>query len=271
MMGDSVRPSSMGIGNGMMIAPQREPASSRKRIAAVQSNYIPWKGFFDLIAAVDEFILCDDLQYTRRDWRNRNQIKTAQGLQWLTVPLNVKGHYLAAVKDMTLADRSWAARHWKTMVHHYGRASCFDEVAGWLEALYKEAEHLSRLSEVNHLFLEAICRALGIRTKLSWSMDYELRPGKTERLVGLCQQAGATEYLSGPSARAYMEEDRFRAAGIGVLYADYAGYPEYRQLHPPFVHTVSVIDLLLNEGSNAGRYLKRSDVEEHGSRGPLVE
>jgi hypothetical protein len=240
-----------------MIAPHGEPASSGKRIAVVQSNYIPWKGFFDLIAAVDEFILYDDVQYTRRDWRNRNQIKTAQGLQWLTVPLNVKGRYLAAVKDMTVADRSWAARHWKMIVHNYGRASCFDDDAGWLEALYKEAERLSRLSEVNYLFIEAICRALGIRTKLSWSMDYELIPGKTERLVGLCQQAGATEYLSGPSARSYMEEDQFRAAGISVLYADYAGYPEYRQLHPPFVHTVSVIDLLLNEGFQAPRFLRR--------------
>jgi len=230
----------------------------------VQSNYIPWKGFFDLIAAVDEFILYDDVQYTRRDWRNRNQIKTAHGPQWITVPVNVKGQYLAAIKDMTVADRSWAARHWKTIVHNYGSASCFDEVADRLEALYTEAEGLARLSEVNYLFIEATCRALGIRTKLSWSMDYELIPGKTERLVGLCQQTGATEYLSGPSARVYMEEDRFHAAGISVLYADYAGYPEYRQLHPPFVHTVSVIDLLLNEGAQAPGYLKGSAVAGAG-------
>jgi hypothetical protein len=264
MMDDFVRPSSVGIGHGM-ITPSREPVSSRKRIAVVQSNYIPWKGFFDLIAAVDEFILYDDVQYTRRDWRNRNQIKTVHGLKWLTVPLNIKGRYTAPIKDMIVADRSWAARHWKMIVHNYGRASCFDEVADWLKSLYTEAEGLSRLSEVNYLFIEAICRALGFRTRLSWSMDYELIPGKTERLVGLCQQAGATEYLSGPSARAYMDEDRFRAAGISVLYADYAGYPEYRQLHPPFVHTVSVIDLLLNEGSQAHRYLKRSAVAGRGT------
>jgi hypothetical protein len=251
------------IGEGMVTL-HSEPGSSPKRIAVVQSCYIPWKGFFDLIAAVDEFILYDDVQYTRRDWRNRNQIKTAHGLQWLTVPLNVKGRYLAAIKDMTVADRSWAATHWKTIAHHYCRASCFEEIAGRLESLYTEAARLSHLSEVNYLFIEAACRALGINTKLSWSMDYELIPGRTERLVGLCQQAGATEYLSGPSARAYVEEDRFRAAGITILYADYAGYPEYRQLHPPFVHTVSVIDLLLNEGAKADRYLKRSGLAGHG-------
>lgn len=232
----------------------------------MQSSYIPWKGFFDLIAAVDEFILYDDVQYTRRDWRNRNRVKTGQGLCWLTVPLHVKGRYASTIKDMTVTDRSWADRHWKTIAHSYGRAAAFDEVAGWLAPLYVRAARLGRLSEVNHLFIEAICRALGIRTRLSWSMAYELRPGPTERLVGLCQQAGAGQYLSGPSARSYLEEERFRAAGIEVLYADYAGYPEYRQLHGPFVHAVSVIDLLLNEGGQAPRYLKGSGVV--GGRAP---
>jgi hypothetical protein len=241
-----------------MIGMAVQPGASRpKSLAVVQSSYIPWKGFFDLIASVDEFVLYDDVQYTRRDWRSRNQIKTAHGLQWLTVPLNVKGRYLAAVKDMVVADRSWATKHWRTIAHSYSRACCFDEIAGWLESLYAEAGRLSRLSEINYLFIEAICRTLGITTKLSWSMDYELMDGKSERLVGLCRQTGATQYLSGPSAREYLEEDRFRAAGIGVAYADYKGYPEYRQLYPPFVHTVSVIDLLLNEGSAARQYLKR--------------
>jgi hypothetical protein len=254
-----------------MVALQSGFASRGKRIAVVQSSYIPWKGFFDLIGAVDEFILFDDVQYTRRDWRNRNQIKTAQGLQWLTVPVNVKGRYLDAIKNITVADRSWAARHWKSIVHAYGRAYCFHEVAGWLESLYAEAARLSHLSEVNYLFIDAVCRALRIATKLSWSMDYELTPGRTERLVRLCEQAGATEYLSGPSAKAYLEEDRFRAAGIRVRYADYTGYPEYRQLYPPFVHTVSVIDLVLSEGAEADRYLKRSHLVTDSSPGALVE
>jgi hypothetical protein len=209
--------------------------------------------------------LYDDAQYTRRDWRNRNQIKTADGLHWITIPLHVKGRYLAAIKDMTVADRSWAQRHWKRVVDSYRRAHCYDEVAPGLESLYEEAGRISRLSEINYLFIEAICRALRITTKLSWSADYELVPGKTARLVGVCQQAGATEYLSGPSARAYLEEDQFRAAGISVVYADYGGYPEYRQLNPPFVHSVSVIDLLLNEGSKADRYLKCA-ASGHGER-----
>lgn len=248
-------------------APLTGPArGTGKRVAAVQSSYIPWKGFFDLIAAVDEFILYDDAQYTRRDWRNRNQIKTPQGVQWLTIPVNVKGRYLAAIKDITIAERSWASRHWETIAHNYARAHAFDEAGGRLEPLYAEAGRFSRLSEVNFLFIEAICRLLGITTRLSWSMDYEMVPGKTERLVTLCRHAGAREYLSGPSARAYLDEGLFAAAGIRVLYADYGAYPEYRQLHPPFVHTVSVVDLLLNEGSKARRYLKAFQARESEGR-----
>src|SRR5262245_47125814 len=212
-------------------APTARSDRAERRIAVVQSSYIPWKGYFDLIAAVDEFVLYDDAQYTRRDWRNRNQIKTARGLQWLTIPVNVKGNYRAAIKDITVAQPSWASRHWKAITHSYARAPAFGEVAGRLEALYAEAARLSRLSEVNFAFIQGVCRLLGITTRLSWSMEYDTVPGQTARLVSLCQQTGTREYLSGPTARTYLDEGMFEAAGIRVIYADYSGYPEYRQLH----------------------------------------
>src|SRR5438046_4323553 len=93
-----------------------------RKAAIVQSNYIPWKGYFDLIRRVDEFILYDDVQYTRRDWRNRNLIKTPQGLRWLTIPVEVKGKYYQSIRDTKIADPVWAASHWQTIVHNYGRA-----------------------------------------------------------------------------------------------------------------------------------------------------
>jgi hypothetical protein len=96
-----------------------------KTIAIVQSNYIPWKGYFDLIARVDEFILYDDMQYTRRDWRNRNLIKTAQGLQWLTIPVDVKGKYFQRINETQISDANWAEVHWKSIVHTYARAPFF--------------------------------------------------------------------------------------------------------------------------------------------------
>src|ERR1700754_2429408 len=100
-----------------------------KRVAIVQSNYIPWKGYFDLIAAVDEFILYDDMQYTRRDWRNRNQIKTPLGVQWMTVPVQVKGKYYQKIKDTEIDGIDWAEAHWRLLAQNYRRAAHFNEIA----------------------------------------------------------------------------------------------------------------------------------------------
>jgi hypothetical protein len=224
------------------------------RVAIVQSNYIPWKGYFDLINSVDEFVLLDDVQFTRRDWRNRNLIKTPAGPAWLTIPVNTRGQYLTAIKDVTVVDPSWAARHWKTLSANYSRAPHFGTYAASLEALYLNCQE-SRLSSINRTWIEAICGFLGIRTRLSWSMDYELLDGNTERLVHICRQAGARQYLSGPAARAYIDPGPFEAAGITLTYFDYTGYAEYPQLYPPFDHHVSVLDLLFNAGPRATSYM----------------
>ena len=227
-----------------------------KRVAIVQSNYVPWKGYFDMMNLVDEFILFDDVQYTRRDWRNRNLIKTAAGLHWLTIPVNVKGKYTQAVRETTVSEPDWAAKHWQTLIHNYGRAPHFKSLAAAFEALYASAGSMEYLSRINRCFLETVAELLGIRTRLSWSMDYEIVEGKTERLLHLCRQAGATEYLSGPAARAYLDESLFARAGISVRFMSYDDYPEYPQLHPPFEHGVSIVDLLFNVGLNAPRYMK---------------
>jgi hypothetical protein len=226
-----------------------------KTIAVVQSNYIPWRGYFDLINSVEEFILYDDVQYTIRDWRNRNIIKTSSGPLWLTIPVQVKGKYLQKIKDTRISDPTWGRKHWATIVHSYSRAKYFSMQKGLFEELYLQADD-KLLSHINYRFIVAICRILRIRTTISWSMDYDLIGDKTERLVHLCQQAGATAYLSGPSAKAYLNEDVFRSEGIAVSYMDYSGYREYTQLHPPFQPQVSIIDLIFNEGPNATNYMK---------------
>src|SRR3954447_12304801 len=155
-----------------------------KAVAIVQSCYIPWKGYFDLIASVDEFILYDDRQFTRRDWRNRNRIKTPQGSQWLTIPVETKGRYHQRIDEIAIGHPRWAEQHWKTIVHHYAAAPYFADYRDRLEALYESAT-ASRLSVVNRRFLEAIGELLGITTRLSWSTDYEAEGTKTDRLVAL--------------------------------------------------------------------------------------
>jgi WbqC-like protein family len=221
----------------------------------VQSSYIPWKGYFDLINMVDEFVLYDDRQFTRRDWRNRNRIKTPQGTRWLTIPVRVKGKYLQRIDETVVDGHEWRERHWKTLVHSYSSAPFFDEYAEKLRPLYVESDD-ERLSAVNRRFLERACEILGIRTPLRWSTEYEPEGAKSERLLSICLQAGATSYLSGPSAQAYLDEDLFRANGIEVDYMSYDDYPEYPQLHPPFEHSVSIVDLIFTTGLEAPSYMK---------------
>jgi hypothetical protein len=225
-----------------------------KKVAIVQSNYIPWKGYFDLINSVDEFILYDDMQYTRRDWRNRNVIKTSQELIWLTIPVQAKGKYLQKIRETVISEPEWGRRHWKTIVHNYSKAEYFRCYEQRFEELYLGCQE-TFLSGINYRFLAALCQILGIKTTLSWSMDYQLIEGKTERLIDLCHQAGATVYISGPSAKGYLDETLFGEAGIAVQYMNYANYPEYGQLFPPFVHQVSIIDLIFNAGPNAPGYM----------------
>ncbi len=226
-----------------------------KKVAIVQSNYIPWKGYFDMIAAVDEFILYDDMQYTRRDWRNRNQIKTPQGLQWLTVPVRVKGKYHQKIRETEIEGTAWAEDHWKALAQNYSRAPHFKEIAEWLEPLYRGALPLT-LSELNRLFIGSICDYLEIRTTISNSWDYQLVDGKTERLADLCAQAGGTEYISGPAAKDYIDETIFRERDITLTWFDYAGYPEYPQLWGEFTHGVTILDMLFNCGRLSSSHMR---------------
>ena len=225
-----------------------------KRVAILQSNYIPWKGYFDLIAAVDEFIFYDDMQYTKRDWRNRNQIKTNQGIQWLSVPVIVKGKLGQTIRESEIAGQEWRIKHWRSIVQNYRRAKYFPEVSELLKPLYQKS--FKTISELNHAFVEAICCYLEINTKISSSWDYKLTEGKTERLLSLCQQAGATEYISGPAAKDYIESKCFAEAGIKLTWFDYSGYREYPQLWGDFVHGVSIIDLLFNCGKESPSFMR---------------
>lgn len=229
-----------------------------KKVAITQSNYIPWKGYFDNIAQVDEFILYDDVQYTRRDWRNRNKIKTPQGLLWLTIPVEVKGKYFQRIKDTKVSDKKWAKNHLKTIQLNYAKAKCFKEVFPFLEELYHQAEGMMYLSEINYLFLSRICQFLDIRTPLKFSSEYPYHTEyeRNRRLIDICQLAQATDYYSGPAAKNYMDLELFKRHNIQVHWYDYTGYIEYTQLYPPFVHEVSILDLLLNEGNKSSKFLK---------------
>ena len=226
-----------------------------KKVAILQSNYIPWKGYFDLINMVDEFILYDDMQYTRRDWRNRNKIKTPQGLKWLTIPVEVKGKFFQKINETKISDKKWGKRHWTQIVQNYKNAHYFKEYKDLFEELYRNNNEIY-LSAVNMKFLHAINNILGIHTTIKDSSEFKLIDGKSERLLGICKDCQADVYLSGPAAKGYLDTQLFQNEGIAVEWIDYSGYGQYTQLYPPFEHGVSVIDLIFNEGSNATAWMQ---------------
>lgn len=226
-----------------------------KRIAISQSNYIPWKGYFDLMNSVDEFVLYDDMQFTRRDWRNRNQIKTPAGLQWLTIPVEVKGKFHQRINETKVSEPDWTRTHWRALELNYARAPHFAAFRDRVQALYLGCTSTG-LSEINRHFLQAINGWLGINTPLRWSSDYRLEGERSARLLSICQQARATVYYSGPAARDYLDTALFATAGVEVVWMDYTGYPTYRQLHGDFQHGVSILDLLFNEGAEAPKFMK---------------
>jgi hypothetical protein len=226
-----------------------------KKVAILQSNYIPWKGYFDLIAYVDEFVLLDDVQYTRRDWRNRNKIKTPRGEQWLSVPVQIKGKYLQKINEAKIDGKEWQKSHWRIIKENYSNAEFFHEIESWLEPLYIN-NYFSNLSKMNRDFIEAICAYLSINTIISNSSDYELVDGRIDRLINICKQSGATQYISGPSAKEYIDDKLFKSNNIKLCWFDYSGYPEYTQLWGEFKHDLSIIDLLFNCGKDAPNYMR---------------
>lgn len=226
-----------------------------KKVAILQSNYIPWKGYFDLIASVDEFILYDDMQYTRRDWRNRNKIMTPNGLQWLSIPVQVKGKFFQAINETKVVDHDWVDTHLKGLQINYARAKYFKDYKDRIFAVYEKCREEEYLSRINYLFITEICDILGITTKITWSSDYVLADGKTERLVQLVKDAGGDYYLSGPAAKDYIVPELFEEAGVELDWMCYEGYPEYTQLSKEFDHHVSVLDLIFNEGPNARKFM----------------
>jgi hypothetical protein len=206
-----------------------------------------------MINQVDEFVFYDDVQYTKNDWRNRNRIKTPQGVQWITLDVHWKSGQ--KIFEAQLASSNWASKHWKTLVSNYGKSEFFNAYKHSFEEFYLSTA-LMNLAEVNYALIKIINRVLNIKTSISFSQNFKLKGDRNERLIDLIKQIGGNEYLSGPAAKDYLDEKLFNSAGIQVSWMDYSGYPEYRQLFPPFAHDVSVIDLIFNEGPHATAFMK---------------
>jgi hypothetical protein len=233
-----------------------------KTIAILQSNYIPWKGYFDIIAAVDEFLIFDEVQFTRRDWRNRNRIIIDGAPHWLTIPVSSKGRFNAPIAEMEVSEAGWAEKHWRSIKHAYGKAPFFSLYGPVLEKLYEQAAALALLTEINELFLRRIATVLELATEFQHTSQIPRQTDSpTGRLVEICTGRKATVYVSGPAARDYIQTAEFEVAGVALHYANYAGYPTYQQVSGQqasgsFEHGVSIIDTLMRCGPQTREHLK---------------
>ena len=223
------------------------------KVAVIQSNYIPWKGYFDIINDVDLFIFYDDVQYTKNDWRNRNKIKTRHGLHWLTIPVGSPTDKL--IYEVEITGNNWCKKHWETIKQSYAKSQYFNRYHDFFQYIYNDVQW-TNLSELNQYLVKTICKSfLGISTEFADSRAFQAEGHKLERLIDLLLKVNADLYISGPTAKGYIEENKFKDAGIDLVFKDYSGYPEYPQLFPPFEHAVSIIDVLFNNGPSSALYM----------------
>jgi len=225
-----------------------------KTVAVLQSNYLPWKGYFDIIHDVDLFVFYDDVQYTRRDWRNRNKIYSKQGLSWLTLPCS--SDFKQNICEVKINNEfGWPLKHWNQIKSAYSKAPFFKKYQPFFEQVYFE-QKWEYLSGLNQFLIKYIAATFfKIDTEFANSNDYSLTGKGSERLLSLLLSIGCDEYVSGPAAKSYLDETAFQENGIRIIWKDYSGYPEYPQMRLPFENNVSIIDLLMNTGEEAPNYI----------------
>jgi hypothetical protein len=229
-----------------------------RKVAILQSNYIPWKGYFDLIHDVDLCIFYDCVQYTRQTWRNRNQIYVGSRKRWLSIPVRHAGLH-TPIRDILIDNRKpWQRRHFQALREAYGSSPHFEELSECIRPFLGEdgrTQAWERLSEFNQAFLAALRSYLGIATECVDSFPLALNGRSTARVLDALRKVGASHYVSGAAARAYLDEEAFKREGIDLAYKDYSGYPAYPQHNPAFDHQVSILDLLFRVGRGAPHYI----------------
>ncbi|MBK8506193.1 MAG: WbqC family protein [Saprospiraceae bacterium] len=225
-----------------------------KKVAICQSNYIPWKGYFDMINMADVFVIYDHVQYTKNDWRNRNVIKTPTGINWLTIPVRQE-RLDQSIDETQISWNKWNIKHWKSIVANYAKTPYFKEYKDFFEELYNGATS-HYLSEINVRFIKGICEELRISTEMRYSREFQQKGDRNDNLINICLEVGANTYVSGPAAKSYLDLRKFEENGISVQWMNYEDYPVYRQQYEPFAHGVSIIDVIFNLGSGSKDYLK---------------
>lgn len=246
---------------GFEAIPEQSSRYQVLRVTIIQSCYIPWKGFFDLIGRCDQYVMYDNAQFVKGHWHNRNRIKTATGTKWLTIPVKTSGRLGQPIREVEISEK-WADRHWSAIKQAYKHAAHFAEHAELVRSWYEQADKAENLSQVNAIFLTGIASLLELPTRITTDAEYRFQGTASELVLAMVEATGGDRYLSGPSAQSYLDESIFAARGIAVEWMRYGPYKPYPQLHGDFIHEVSTLDVLFNTGPEAMSYvLPQSDIK----------
>jgi len=227
------------------------------KIAISQSNYIPWKGYFDLIQYVDEFIFFDEVQFTRRDWRNRNVIRYNNKKKWLTIPIKNKGNYKEKISNIEIFEKNWTNLHLNFIKECYSKSFHFKETYTFIEDCYNGL-NTNKLSEINKIIIKKISSYLKINT---FFLDSSKVKGlknnysASERILEICMNRGANIYVSGPSAKNYLDQKLFENNNIKIKWFEYGKTKIYKQPYKDFYKNLSIVDCLMNCGKNKEKFL----------------
>lgn len=223
------------------------------KVIITQSNYIPWKGYFSAMREATHLVLYDDMQYTKRDWRNRNKLITSNGPKWLSIPIDVKGKYYQKINEAQVSNSEWGVQHWNFIKNNYNKSPYFKKYQHHFIDLYLNPSS-TYLSDINLDFIKKIITLLEIEIKVISSKEFDLNGDKTEKLVNICKELTAEKYFTGPAAKNYMDESLFIKNNIEIEYYNFSGYPEYKQQWEGFSHAVSILDMFFNLGPETIKY-----------------
>lgn len=235
-----------------------EPVLQPRSVAIMQPTFLPWVGYFALMERVDRFVFLDDVQFDKRSWQQRNRIKTANGPLWLTVPVLAKGRRDQIILDAHVQpDARFADAARKTLEHAYGKAAFFDPVMNRLAPEFDRAEE--GLCALNLGLIEALCDLMGLSVETVRSSQTPVTSTKAERLADLCRIHGATDYVSPPGSKDYLDgDDALDRVGVSLKYFAYE-HPIWPQLHGGFEPYMSALDLVMNALPDA-RAIVRSGI-----------
>lgn len=223
---------------------------NNRTIGILQPGYLPWLGFFEQIYKSDVFVIYDDVQYDKEGWRNRNRIKTANGIQWLTVPVYVKLSESPLIMDVRIDNKdNWRKKHFNSIKMSYSKSPFFKEYINIFEEAY--STHWDLIVDIDMFFILKLADCLGMGDKkIVRSSTLGISGDRDNRLISICKELGADTFYEGAAGKNYIDVDYFARNGVKVEFQEYR-HPIYKQLYGDFVPYLSVIDLLFNHGSES--------------------